>query len=123
MRSEQVTAAGAGCAGLCGSAVPSCTPSVLSELALAPRGCSGKHRGAEAEGLSRAGSSLAPVLGLSHCGQKCICGHGNDPSALVLPGYFCISWGELCESCTSPRASLCGCEEDEGSPFWLLQPS
>lgn len=56
----------------------------------APRGCSEKHWGAKAEGLSQTGSSLTLVLGLSHCGQKCICGHGNDPSALALPGYFRI---------------------------------
>lgn len=65
-------------------------PVPIPAWSMASRGCSEKLWGAKAEGLSWAGSSLALVLGLSHCGQKYICGHGNDPSALVLPGYFCI---------------------------------
>lgn len=63
-------------------------PAPAQHMAL--RSCLEKLWGAKAEGLSGTGSSLALVLGLSHCGQKCICGHGNDPSALALPGSFCI---------------------------------
>lgn len=83
-----------------------------------PRGCSEQLWGAEAEGLTRAGSSLAPVLGLSHCGQKCICGHGNDPSALAWLLLYLVGralW-EL-----HLTHSLCGCDKEGGSPIWLPQ--
>lgn len=73
----------------------------------AQRGCFLQHREAKAEALSCASSrraggqlaSLAPGLvpGLTHCEKNCVCGHGNNPSALVVLLNFCILCGELCE--------------------------